>query len=277
VVVRLSFPKASRFSHMPKTGGTGLDLYEKVDGDWRYVKTFVPPYDAETGFESIIHFPEQGMHEVTINMPSYNRVTEIQIGLSNAAKVKRSPDYRYEKPVVFYGSSITQGGCASRPGNAYTSLLCRNCDCNYINLGFSGNGKGETAMAEHIAGLDMSVFVMDYDHNAPAAEYLKNTHYRLYKRYREKRPNTPILFVTRPDITGNAEGEERLKIIYNTYKKAKRKGDKNVYFLSGKSFYGKKNRWDFAVDGCHPTDLGFSKMAEKIYKKMIAIDKKYGD
>ena len=99
----------------------------------------------------------------------------------------------------------------------------------------------------------------------------------MYERYRKKRPDTPILFVTRPDITGDAEGEERLKIIYNTYKKAKRKGDKNVYFLSGKSFYGKKNRWDFAVDGCHPTDLGFSKMAEKIYKKMIAIDKKYGD
>ena len=272
VVVRLSFPKASRFSHMPKTGGTGLDLYEKIDGDWRYVKTFVPPYDAETGFESIIRFPEQGMHEVTINMPSYNRVNKIQIGLSNTAEVKRAPDYRYEKPVVFYGSSITQGGCASRPGNAYTSLLCRSCDCNYINLGFSGNGKGEPVMAEYIASLDMQVFVMDYDHNAPTPEHLQATHEPFYKIIREKNPNLPILMVTRPKLHLNEEERRRWEIIHATYENAVRAGDQNVYFVDGNAFFREVAGEGATVDNCHPNDLGFWAMArymEPILKKAL--------
>ena len=119
------------------------------------------------------------------------------------------------------------------------------------------------------------MFVCDYDHNAPTAEYLSNTHYRLYERYRKARPNTPILFIIKPDITGDVEGETRFRVVLNTYKKEKRNGDKNVHFLSEKCFYGKKNRWDFAVAGCHPTEFGFSEMAQKIYKKIISIDKKY--
>ena len=121
----------------------------------------------------------------------------------------------------------------------------------------------------------LGLFVCDYDHNAPTAEYLSNTHYRLYERYRKARPNTPILFIIKPDITGDVEGETRFRVVLNTYKKEKRNGDKNVHFLSEKCFYGKKNRWDFAVAGCHPTEFGFSEMAQKIYKKIISIDKKY--
>ena len=120
------------------------------------------------------------------------------------------------------------------------------------------------------------MFVCDYDHNAPSAEYLEKTHYALYEDYRKARPDTPILFISKPDITGDDEGEKREKIIFTTYQKAKRQGDKNVYFLSGKSFYGKRDRWDFAVDGGHPTDYGFAVMAEKIYKKMLTIDRKFG-
>jgi hypothetical protein len=97
----------------------------------------------------------------------------------------------------------------------------------------------------------------------------------LYERYRKVRPETPILFVSRPDITGDTYGEERLNIIRRTYQKAKKQGDNNVYFLSGKTFYGKKNRWEFAVDGCHPTDFGFYQMASAIYKKMKSIDAKF--
>ena len=262
VVVRVSFPKASHHSHMPKTGGTGMDLYEKDgDGSQRYVGTFIPPYDAETGFESMVKFPEAGMHEVTVNMPSYNRVTRIQIGVSNSAKLEKAPDYRYERPVVFYGSSITQGGCASRPGNAYTSLLCRTCDCNYINLGFSGNGKGETVMAEYIAGLDMSVFVMDYDHNAPTPEHLQATHEPFFKIIREKNPELPVLMVTRPKLHLTADDRRRWKIIHTTYENAVKAGDRNVYFVDGNAFFRDVAGEGATVDNCHPNDLGFWAMA----------------
>ena len=132
-------------------------------------------------------------------------------------------------------------------------------------------------MLDYLASVDMSVFVCDYDHNAPNTDYLKATHYPLYEGFRSAQPDTPILFLSRPDINRWADGEERRKIVYSTYLKAKRQGDKNVYFLSGKSFYGKNPFWDFAVDGCHPTDYGFAIMAKKIYQKIVSIDKKFGE
>ena len=86
--------------------------------------------------------------------------------------LKDAPEYRIKKPVVYYGSSITQGGCASKPGSSYESILSRRFDCDYINLGFSGTAKGEDEIVDYIKGLEMSVFVMDYDHNAPTTEHL---------------------------------------------------------------------------------------------------------
>jgi hypothetical protein len=102
---------------------------------------------------------------------------------------------------------------------------------------------------------------------------LEKTHYALYAQYRKARPDTPLLFLTRPDYTRDKEGERRIKIIRSTYKKAKKQGDKKVFFLSGKRFYGKGDCWKYAVDGCHPTDYGFTLMAEQIYKKMCRISK----
>ena len=262
-------------SHMPLTGSSGFSLFEEKEEGEIFIKNLAPISSDAHGFTAEIPLKGGVMRNYILYFPLYNDVKEITIALDKNAQVKAGKKYRDELPILYYGSSITQGGCASRPDQSYQALIAKRNNIDYINLGFSGNAKGEDLMVDYLASIDCGLFVCDYDHNAPTAEYLKNTHYRLYERYRKKRPDTPILFVTRPDITGDAEGEERLKIIYNTYRKAKRKGDKNVYFLSGKSFYGKKNRWDFAVDGCHPTDLGFLKMAEKIYKKMISVDEKY--
>lgn len=264
-------------SHMPLTGSSGFSLFEETDKGEVFIKNLAPISSDAHGFTAETPLKGDKVREYILYFPLYNDVKSLTISLDKNAQVKSGKKYRDQLPILYYGSSITQGGCASRPDQSYQALIAKRNNIDFINLGFSGSAKGEDLMVDYLASIDCGLFVCDYDHNAPTAEYLKNTHYRLYERYRKKRSDTPILFVTRPDITGDAEGEERLKIIYNTYKKAKRKGDKNVYFLSGKSFYGKKNRWDFAVDGCHPTDLGFLKMAEKIYKKMITIDKKYGD
>ena len=262
-------------SHMPLTGSSGFSLFEETENGEVFIKNLAPISSDAKGFTAEIALKGDKVREYILYFPLYNDVKSVTISLDKDAQVKSGKKYREELPILYYGSSITQGGCASRPDHAYQAMIAKRNNIDFINLGFSGSAKGEDIMVDYLAGIECGLFVCDYDHNAPTAAHLKNTHYRLYKRYREKRPSTPILFITRPDITGDAEGEERLKIIYNTYKKAKRRGDKNVYFLSGKSFYGKKNRWDFAVDGCHPTDFGFVKMADKIYKKMISIDEKY--
>ena len=241
--------------HMSATGSSGFDLYFGT----RYIRTFVPPVAKCDFFESIIETDDHGMKEVTINFPLYSEVEELYVGLDENALVEAPTPYRIETPVVFYGSSITQGGCASRPGTCYQPYVTRKFDCNHINMGFSGSAKAEVEMAEYIANLDMSMFVYDYDHNAPTLSHLIETHERMYKIVREKHPEIPIIMMSRPKLYLDAEEEQRVEIIKKTLDNAKAAGDKNIYFIDGRDlckYCGNEG----TVDGCHPTDFGFASM-----------------
>ena len=172
--------------------------------------------------------------------------------------------YALEKPVLYYGSSITQGGCASRPGNAYQAMISRRLDADFINLGFSGNAKAETVMCEYLASLDASVFVCEYDHNAPNADHLAKTHRPLYETYRAAHPDVPIVFVTKPDFHPGTEDERRRRIVIDTYEYALSVGDRKVSFVDGAHLFDGPFADSCTVDGCHPNDLGFFRMAQKI-------------
>ncbi len=246
--------------HMPLTGATGFDLYIDGENSSKYFRTFVPPTNFENGYDSIIYLPG-GVKSVTVNFPLYNGVKDLYIGLAEGATLEHGKKYKYDKPVVYYGSSITQGGCASRPGNAYQAIISRMLDCDHINLGFSGCGRGEKPMCDYIAGLDMSVFFMDYDHNAPDVEYLKATHEPLYLAVREKHPKIPIIMASKIDTDNDAAFVERRAVIYETYLKAVNRGE-NVYFIDGEQVFGIELRDCCTVDGCHPNDYGFVMMAK---------------
>ena len=138
-----------------------------------------------------------------------------------------------------------------------------NFDCDYINLGFSGNAKAEDEIIDYIAELDMSVFVYDYDHNAPEPEHLKRTHFALYEAIRNKNPELPYIMITHPS-KGINEPVNRRKIIMESYLKALDKGDKNVYYIDGDSLFAGYEYDSCTVDGCHPNDLGLYRMAQGI-------------
>ncbi len=261
--------------HMPLSGSSGFSLFEETKKGWRFVKFLAPRPCDLNGFTAETALEGGKMKNYLLYFPLYNTVNSLSVGLTKGAGVQPTQIYKDVAPILYYGSSITQGGCASRPDTCYPALISKKNNIDYVNLGFSGNAKGELIIAEYLAGLDCSLFVCDYDHNAPSAEYLQNTHYAFYERYRSLRPNTPILFISKPDVDGDKEGKQRIKIIRDTYLKAKKAGDKKVYFLSGADFYKGKDRGEFTVDGCHPTDLGFSVMAAKVYKKIVKIDKKF--
>ena len=265
--------------HMPLTGSAGFSLFEITEQGERHIGNFAPANQtAKKGYVASVSLGKGGMRQYVLYFPLYNQVNRLSLALEGSAKVEPWSPYRDVAPILYYGSSITQGGCASRPDNSYQALICKRNKIDFINLGFSGSARAEKEMVEYLGGINCSLFVCDYDHNAPSVEYLAATHFALYQQFRKAQPTTPILFLSRPDIyRGNEGGIEREKIVRGTYLKAKRQGDNNVYFLSGKSFYGKKPFWDFAVDGCHPTDYGFAVMADKIYKKMLTIDKKFGE
>jgi len=254
-------------AHMPRTGSAGFDLYIGKGKNKKFIKTTKPDcqqVEYEAVFEGIN--PKKEMQEWTLNMPLYNGVQELEIGILPGSRIEKPTPYAIEKPIVFYGSSITQGGCASRPGNSYTHILCRWLDANMVNLGFSGSAKGETEMARLISKIDMSAFVMDYDHNAPDVKHLQDTHEIFFRIIRENNPDLPVIFVSKPDFDSNVlVNAKRREVIRSTYENAVKSGDKNVYFVDGETLFGKNDRDACTVDGCHPNDLGFMRMAENIY------------
>lgn len=251
-----------KMPHFALTGSAGFDLYVLEDVE-RYFKTFVPPFDIQDGYESIIYFGSSEMREVTINFPLYSGVSELYIGLRQGAFVGEGKNYKTDQPIVYYGSSITQGGCASRPGNSYESIVSRRLDADYINLGFSGNAKAEPEIAEYISKLDMSVFVYDYDHNAPTIEHLENTHEKMFCLIREAKPDLPIVLMSRPKYRLTDYEKQRFDIIKKTYENAVATGDTNVYLIDGGTLMALAKN-EGTVDDCHPNDLGFASMAKAV-------------
>lgn len=265
VAVRAAMPSVAAMPHMPLSGSSGFDLYIDDEAGSAYYRTFMPQVGMTGGYESAVAMPDRRHRNLTIHFPLYNNVDSLHIGLDGDASLGGGARYRPAGPVLYYGSSITQGGCASRPGNSYQAIIARKLNCDFINLGFSGSARGEPAMAEYMAGLDFSVFVCDYDHNAPTAEHLAATHEPLFRTIRNAHPDRPVIFVSKPDFDNNpADSIIRRDVVYRTFLTARQGGDANVYFIDGRSLFKDENRDCCTVDGTHPNDAGFVRMAEVI-------------
>ncbi len=266
LVIRVSVPNVSTRSIITMLNQAGFDLYQTVNGKQEYFGCLYPPIDLTDGYtreEKL--FP--GEKELTINMPLYNDVSDVWIGLEKGASLLPADDYKYEKPVFFYGSSITHGASVSRPGQTYEAMLSRRFNTNFINLGFASGAKAEDAIIEYMVAQDYSIFVSDYDHNAPSAEHLEATHEKLYKAIRAKHPDVPYIMLTKPILhykLDNEENDRRRKIIYTTYQNAIASGDKNVYFIDGKEIFKDIPTGDCSADSVHPNDLGMHIMANAI-------------
>ncbi len=262
IAIHAKMPNIGKMPHFALTGSAGFDLYTGKNPE-KYLATFIPPFEIQNGYESVVHFDSAQMRDININFPLFSEVSELYVGVSNSATLCPAEPYRYEKPIVYYGSSITHGGCASRPGLSYESIISRKIDADYINLGFSGSAKGEDEIAEYISTLPMSVFVYDYDHNAPTAEHLNNTHERMFKKIRNANPDLPIVMLSRPKFNLSDDEEKRLDIIKTTYQNAINAGDNNVFLIESRTLM-KIAEDDGTVDGSHPNDLGFMSMAEAV-------------
>ena len=261
IVLNATFINLTKATHMPFTCSIGFDTY----CDNIYHSTFVPALGVtDEGFTQLKRCDGK-MHTYEINFPLYSGVRELAIGIKKGSEIKKAADYKLKTPVVYYGSSITQGGCASRPGTSYQAIIHREIDADYINLGFSGSCKAEDTMLDYISELDMSVFVYDYDHNAPTVDFLEKTHEPFYKKLRERRPDLPIIMVSSPTVLGGMWPVRR-DLIKANYERGIAAGDKNLYFVDGSAIFDGNH--DCTVDGCHPTDLGFYFMAKHIGAKV---------
>lgn len=266
---------------MPSTGVSGVDLYVRLDdGSWRWVANGKPKglENEATLFNNI---PE-GEREFLIYLPLYNGVNSVSIGIPESAQMKKAPAYEgaKKKPIVFYGTSITHGACASRPGMTHTSMINRRFDWPVINLGFSGNGRMELEVAEFINEIDAAVYVIDCLPNLRGEEVKKRT-IPLVKKIREKHPETPILLVEDRNYPNgfliqsfqdrNLGSQKELK---TAYEKLIADGDKNLYYLEGINLLGSDG--DDTVDNSHPNDLGFYRQAnafEKVLRPILFPEK----
>ena len=267
IILHAQMRDIAQMPHFPLTGVAGFDLY--ADGVNR--GTFMPPVNIKNEFSAEVTLCGGGMSEITIHFPLYSGVTKLELGFPNGSRITKAPGYRVPLPVVYYGSSITQGGCASRPGNAYQNILSRLLSCDHINLGFSGSARGEKCIAEYIAGLRMSAFVLDYDYNAPTPEYLEETHSAFFNIIREANPSLPVIMLSRPQPNPSDEELLRRDIVKRTYENAVRIGDKNVCFTDGTQMLRIFGGDSGTVDNCHPNDLGFFCMAKALEPVLKAV------
>ena len=263
ITIHAKMPYVGKMPHFALTGSIGMDLYERVEGEEIFRKTFVPKFDITDTLDGLYEGGDGGVREYTLNMPLYSGVSELYIGLREGSELLAPLPYKDKLPIVYYGSSITQGACATRPGRSYQSIIERRLQVDYHNLGFSGSARGEDPIIEYLASLPMSVFVCDYDYNAPHAAHLAATHEKLFLAVRATHPDTPVIFMTRPKVYLNENDEQCLQVVRTTYENALAAGDRNVYFLSGAQLLGEAGN-EGTVEGVHPNDYGFVCMAKAV-------------
>jgi lysophospholipase L1-like esterase len=253
--------------HMPATGVSGLDLYVKTaGGKWQWVANGRPT--AETNTAQLATGLAAGEKEFLLYLPLYNGVSAVEIGLPKGAALKKADPRPAEKakPIVFYGTSITQGGCASRPGMVHTAILGRKLDHAVINLGFSGNGTLDPDIAALLGELDASVFVLDCLPNLSPVQVAERTE-PFVKALRKAKPTTPILLVedrsyaNAPALAALAKRNTDSRAAYKkAFDALVAAGDKNLHYLRGEHLIGDDG--EGTVDGSHPTDLGFMRQAD---------------
>ncbi len=275
VAIKVEYVSVGKNSHIPLAETAGFDLYCDSHYESRYVGVYLPPMTVITNnefeYESVLNIKgERKMRGITINFPVHSVVKNVYVGIQEDAKLGEEIPYRQDiEPIVIYGSSIVHGTAATRPGLTYTNMLRRKLNAEVLNFGFSGNAKAEDPIITYLRDLPMSVFILDYDHNAPNALHLRNTHLRAYQRFREVHPKIPFIMISSPNVVTNRSWNkvtysERRDVILDTFKYALERGDKHVYYIDGETFFMGHEENDCTMDNIHPNDMGFSKMADVI-------------
>ena len=254
--------------HMPSTGVSGIDIYRRdaKTGKWRYVTTG-RIHDGKKGGSLKIGW--RPGDECLVNLPLYNGIREFSLGIDPGAEIAPPGPRKsgIDKPVVFYGTSITHGGCASRPGMAFVNIVGRDLDVPVVNLGFSGSGVMEYEMSEHLARIDASCYVLDCLWNMGSAAgcpkkgcNVEDNYEPFIRNLRRLRPGVPIVMAEMCDVW-NGGPNARDVFTRKLYEKLVAEGWDNLVYLPKKGMY--PDDCEGTVDGCHPNDWGMMHLARE--------------
>ena len=260
-----------KMNHMTETGIKGIDLYFNNKGNWQYLNTARP--EGVDNESLLINNMASEMREFKMFLPLYDGLVNIEVGIDSNSVIKKTLKNNL-KPIIFYGTSITQGGCASRPGMAHTNIISRKLNIDCINFGFSGNGRMEQPIAKLISELNPAFYVIECLPNMKDAEQIAERTIPLVKTIREKHPETPIVlvenFIYEPSILDKKMEEDINKLnmaLKREYTKMIEDGFDNIYYVSSKNATGDDH--EGTVDGVHFTDLGFIRYANFLIEKFI--------
>jgi len=259
--------------HMPATGVSGVDLYARSDkGQWRWLSVGRPTKPTNTA-RLAAGLPD-GRREYLLYLPLYNGVSSVEIGLPTGKALEKGPlrPASHSKPLVFYGTSITHGACASRPGMPHPAILGRWFERPVINLGFSGNGRLETELGTLLAELDAAVYVLDCLPNLKGEDVTERAE-PLVRLLRKARPDTPILLVEDRNYADSfliaSKREHNLAnqaALRAAFKRLQEAGVGGLYYLAGDKLLGADG--EDTVDSSHPSDLGFLRQA-KAFREVL--------
>ena len=272
IAIHAEVASAYPMYHMTCIGKSGFDTYIKIGEQWKCVglsrmEVNVPEYTA-----NMVSGLKREMRDVAINFPLYTAVKSVAIGLDKDAAIEAPTPFHDDRPIVFYGTSITQGGCATRPGMASSHILSRMLDREVINEGFSGSGRGEPEIASMLSDIpNAALYILDYAANSSVGEY-KTTLPKFIDILRAKHPDTPILLVSATpqdrDINAFERPHVRISGMRDTAKEECQKrnaaGDKNIFFFDIYALWLQRDFWEYEVDGVHLTDMGFLQFAQDI-------------
>lgn len=250
-------------AHMPATGVSGVDLYARNEaGQWRWVQCTKP--DKQEMRVEIIKDLAPGWREYALYLPLYNGVESLAVGLAPGAKFEGLAPR--PKPIVFYGTSITHGASASRPGMVHTAILGRRFDRHVVNLGFSGNGRMDKEVGDYLVQLDAAVFVIDCLPNMNPAQVREKT-VPLVQQLRAAKPDTPIVLVEDRRYTNDWITPQKKKFhddnhaaLREAFAALQKAGVKNLHYIPGDALYGTDS--EGATDASHASDLGFMRQAD---------------
>ncbi|MDX9756514.1 MAG: SGNH/GDSL hydrolase family protein, partial [Sulfurimonas sp.] len=266
-----------KMNHMAETGIKGLDLYCWNNNHWQFVKV-ARPKNGKTNEQLIISNMSIEEREYMLFLPLYDGLVSLSIGIDSLSNITL-PQLPYpdtKAPIVVYGTSITQGGCATRPGMSYTNILTRKLNKEFINLGFSGNGKLDYEIAEIMSKKHEAImFILDFVPNVDKEQIIEKTKIFI-DILRKENPHTPILLIESviyTDASFDKKMLERLleknRTLFAEYKKLRENGDKKLYYLSSEGLIGSDG--EATVDGTHFTDLGFIRFSEILSRKINSI------
>ena len=264
-------------NHMAETGIKGVDLYYKNDNGWQYINTG-RPQGIDNDYLLVDNMTEK-LREFKIFLPLYDGVENIEVGINSTSFIRKVKE-NTKKPIIFYGTSITQGGCASRPGMAHTNIISRKLDIDVVNFGFSGNGRMEQPIAELISETEPLFYVIECMPNMISAENISKTTIPLVNTIKKKNPDTPILFVDHFDFSFSVLDNQVKKhtdsmntALKTEFKKMVDNGYENIFHLESENALG--SDYEGTVDGVHFTDLGFIRYADFLierFKELNLID-----